>query len=623
MDHPFDFRTHFVQAGVAGAAADEHWYAAEDGRIAPLSSEECLFVVKSSGAPHVMTLQVLRALDLCREFRRLDEHVARIEAEIAELHGKRAEIRRVLDGLVTRRVLVSDGDFRERLSRAPARALTPMRAVFIRACDRPDRLAHLLASLVGYEQCHRAGRRYVLIDDSTAASHADAQRRQLRDFAKATRCEVHYVGHAEARTLAEALAKAHPRFRGAIPALLLRGAHPQAQRFGGGRSRNLALLLSAGSRLALLDDDLRLPLRRPDFATAGFDPDPDAPACTRFFDSMDEALEQGADVEEDPFELHLQACGQTLAACIDGPWPMRREALIGLDLGRLDRLKADARIVSTHHGSYGSSRSESTLWLYRSLDAAGREDFWRGRERYLRNTQAHHILYGASRARAVAVPGYTAFTLDNTTLLPCTNPVGRAEDSLAAALTHHCLPHSLSLELPVAIGHVQESQRRRFADTHSASAPRVNDCLRDFVIGQFEACKAAQPEQRLAFLAHALRDLAGASTQERVTHLQEYRRFVHAGIVQSLQQQLENTAAAPLYWEADVRAIAQAQAKALLANAPPRLAEWPQDLDAAGCARTLGEEFSALADACEAWPALWQHAAEQGDGWLDSTGSGG
>lgn len=101
---------------------------------------------------HVMTLQVLRALDLCREFRRLDDHIARIAAEIPELHGKRAAFQRVLDGLIQHRVLVSDADYAARLSRGAAREQPPLGRVFIRACDRPDRLAYLLASLVDYSR---------------------------------------------------------------------------------------------------------------------------------------------------------------------------------------------------------------------------------------------------------------------------------------------------------------------------------------------------------------------------------------------------------------------------------------------------------------------------------------
>jgi hypothetical protein len=56
----------------------------------------------------------------------------------------------------------------------------------------------------------------------------------------------------------------------------------------------------------------------------------------------------------------------------------------------------------------------------------------------------------------------------------------------------------------------------------------------------------------------------------------------------------------------------------LAACAAPRLAEWPETVDAAQCATALGTELDAMADACEHWPAMWRHAAEQGEGLLAS-----
>ena len=50
--------------------------------------------------------------------------------------------------------------------------------------------------------------------------------------------------------------------------------------------------------------------------------------------------------------------------------------------------------------------------------------------------------------------------MDNAFLLPCTNPVGRGEDSLAGALTRYTCPDVLVLDLPEAVGHVQETARK-------------------------------------------------------------------------------------------------------------------------------------------------------------------
>jgi hypothetical protein len=123
-----------------------------------------------------------------------------------------------------------------------------------------------------------------------------------------------------------------------------------------------------------------------------------------------------------------------------------------------------------------------------------------------------------------------------------------------------------------------------------------------------------EPGQRLALLALVMRDLAHASVRDRIDHLREYLNFVHADIIDRLQRQLEAATDAPVYWQADVRAIVQANAKRLLAaRAAPRLAEWPDDMDAAGCASMLSAELDAMADACEHWPAVWRYAAEQGE----------
>jgi hypothetical protein len=622
MDNPFNDNSippPRPEVALSRAQANAPKFASESGRVASLSSSHCLFRLSASGAPHVMTLQVLQALALCGEFRSLDEHVSRIESTVSGLVGKHEAIRRVLEDLIKRRLLLSDEDFISRLSRAPRRDPPAMRAVFIRACDRPDRLAHLLASLVHYERQYAARRRYVLIDDSVHAANVELHRDQLRQFELATRCEVRYVGQAESARLVERIARAVPQARDAAGHLLVRGAHAQAHRFGGGRSRNLALLLSAGSRLTLLDDDLILPLRRPDFARNGMDPHPEASAQPRFYPSMELALQSGSEVDEDPFEMHLQLCGHSLGASVGGRYELSRDELHGLTLDQLRMFAADTRIATTHHGSYGSSRSESTLWLYQISDPVAREQFWGDHESYQRNRGAHHLYYGAGRAHTHEFSGFTPFALDNSELLPCTNPVGRAEDSLGNALIHYCQPESVAVELPVAIGHVQESQRKRFRNTDAASVPRVNDFLREFVRRQFGSSRADDPAQRLDFLSHVLRDLSHARVGDRLDSLREFRSLVYSGIVEGLQRQLEKATEAPDYWREDVRAIVQVNTNELLdAGAAPRLAEWPQDIDTSACARALGAELESMADACEHWPVLWQYAAAQGNDLLVS-----
>jgi hypothetical protein len=328
--------------------------------------------------------------------------------------------------------------------------------------------------------------------------------------------------------------------------------------------------------------------------------------------NMEEALGYGEDVAQDPFALHLDACGQTLGSLSRTLYPLSHSALRGLNLSRLDLLSGASRIVSTQLATYGSARTETALWLYQ-LDAKSRAEFWRDRAGYMRNVEAQQIWFGAAQARVAETTGFTPFTLDNSILLPCTNPTGRGEDSLSSALTRYCHADALVIELPEAVAHVQESARKRSEATRSTYVPRVNHFLRDYVQRQFGLFKAADPGQRLRFLAEVLRDLAGASATDRIAHLREYLSYARADIIDRLQHQLEAASDAPVYWQADARAIVESNAKALLAKAAPRLGDWPEDIDAAGCASALAVELGGFADALEHWPALWQHAAEQGE----------
>lgn len=590
---------------------DAPLYASEDGVVASLSNNECIFQVKRNGDTHVMTFQVLQALDQSREFRTLDEHVARVMAAVPGLQAQREGVARVFEGLIARGLMLSDRGFLDRLARAGSREPAPMRAVFIRACDRPAQLEHLLGSLAEYERRFRANRHYVLLDDSATREAANRHRDLLREFARSSGCKLTYIGSSERERLITRLARAVPKAATILPHLL--GGTSDGARFGGGRGWNLALLLSAGARLTLFDDDHRLPLRRAERASTGLDPNPSSRASTQFYRNIENALGAGEEIDVDPFELHLAAVGRPLGALTGGTeYAIERNALRGLPLSRLDHLDGDAPILATHHGSYGSSRSESGTWLYQ-LPPAERAEFVRDRDSYLRNVELGSIWYGYRQARAAIAATFTPFALDNTVMLPCTNPFGRGEDALFSQVVRLCHPNALTLELPVAIGHVQEGQRPRSARTLAAHTPRFNYFVTDFVQRQLSEFYAEAPAQRLRLLAAHLRDVGAASERGRLHQLREYLAYVRADLIERLQQQYDGAQDAPVYWQADVRSIIEANGRALIAKGAPRLGDWSESVDATACATLLREETSLLADAYEAWPDLWEHASEQGE----------
>jgi hypothetical protein len=104
-------------------------------------------------------------------------------------------------------------------------------------------------------------------------------------------------------------------------------------------------------------------------------------------------------------------------------------------------------------------------------------------------------------------------------------------------------------------------------------------------------------------------DFAASASDALQSELATYRTYKRAELVSDLQRRLEGAGTqAPIYWEADLREIIQATSKELTRNNAPRLAEWPESLDAAGAAERLRAETRQLAAAVRAWPAAFELA---------------
>ena len=597
-------------ATAARVPSDAPLYAAVDAMVAPLSSEEYAFIARDSGERHVLSHHVLQSLDQCREFRSIDEHVARVTAVVPGL-TQQDRIRKGLEGLASTGLLVSDHDYLKRLERAPEAEPRTLHAIYIRACDRPEQLRTLLDSLANYERKFRVARPIVLLDDSIHEKNRDRNRDLLREFARAVGNPVSYVGPAERGKLRQRLSKAVPQAAASLDWLLERG--PRTRRGGGGRSWNIALLLSAGRMFALLDEDFRFPLHRHADTRPGLDPNPASAASARFYRRLDDALDAGEEDEQDPFEQHLAVCGNRLGATITQPgYTIDRESLRGINLGRLEHLRGDARVLYTLNGTCGSSGTESALWLYQ-LDAESRAEFWADRDAYLRNIEAQSLWYGWLRAKPATQAYFSPFLFDNRDMLPCTNPDGRGEDGLASAATRFCHPGSLVMHLPTAIGHAQEVSRKRSDVTMAPLTPRFNHYLRDYVSNQLGSAKARDPGRRINLLGELAADLANADTATMIGSLQEYLGFVRADIVERLQNQFELLQDAPVYWQADVREIVRNNGNALLRKGAPRLADWDEGIDDAGCADAARAELLDMAQGWRDWPAIWNAAREQGE----------
>ena len=589
-------------------------YASVEGVAVSLSEEEVVFQTRGRDEAQVLTTQVLLTMDQCRPFRSMDEQVAEVIRKVPGL-SNHDRARQGLEMLARTGLLLSDAELRER-SREHARQPAPLAGLCIRACDRPDSVKRLLASLASNENQHHPGHGVILLDDSRDEDNARQNADLLRQYGDTTSCAVHYIGSRQQHNLKKVLYKALPRQHDEIDALLDR----PDRGFGGGRTWNMALLLTAGRRMVLLDEDFELPLKVLAGSNSGLSLDPAAAAAAWFHPDQHGALTAGEPVDGDPFTLHLNYAGVALGdALASACWTLDREDMRGRTVQELRGLYEGFRVLTTFNGTRGSSGMAHSQALF-LLDAASRARLCTGRDAYLRNLAAENLWHGHAHAHPANQGYMTPFAVDNSELLPCTRVAGRNEDALFNTLARFCHPRSQAMHLPCTIGHVQEAGRGREKARMGQRAWQVNVNTFAFetLLNHLDRCISDDPAQRMQFAAGVFEDIAAANEHSQIVHLREYLNYERGDMIAKLQRQLVSAPDAQVYWQADVRALIAANARAMADNQPPRLNDWPEDIDAAGCAAQLRDSMSGLAAGLRAWPDMWAWAEQQGERLLES-----
>lgn len=593
-------------------------HASIDGVAFPLGTDECVFRPRGGGEPHVMTVDVLTALDSTRAFRTLDEHAFDVARRLPQLAGRSAAVRPVLENLAARGLLVDDAGFLARLDGRSARAtVAPFRALVVRTCDRPARLAALLETLAANEAAHRGGHRLVVIDDSRDADAVARNAEVVRSHAAAARIDARHIAPAGWARALERWRRAVPEAAPAIDGLLARDAAGQP-RAGGGKAFNLALLLSAGARFAILDDDFLLPLRRHGGADRRCRLDPDRAPASTFHGALQAALDDGVAFDGDPVAAHLAWCGHALGDLIASDPAMRpaRADLRGLEPARLGDLSGSTRILATVNGHRGHSGSAGRDWLF-LLGPAERADFSRDREHYLATLARPHVVFADDAFVLAQRSVFTPFMVDAGALLAPTVATGRNEDYLFGALNQALWPASRVLRTPYSIGHRQEDAGLPKAPRVVAEQATLAEFVGDWLTQRGVEVRGADPDRRLARIADLLDDLVDAPAATRVDLLSEYLAMRRADLVRRLQDAFAAAPDAPVYWQADVRERIEANGRALVSAEPPRLAGWPEGLDAGACADRLAAELASFTRALRGWPVLFAHAAARGERLLD------
>lgn len=501
----------------ASPAIDQARFLAAPYNARLVDRETTLLLVKGETLAREVSLQLVRILSQCDRYRSLDEHAAHAVRAL-QLPGHQIEaVRQGLDRLVEMGLLHSAQALLDRMCRSADdrdTTLPPPRILFIRTCARAQALERLLESattrpLPGWLE------HIIVLDDAPDAADQQAARRVIDRFRSRLPCRLDHINHDRRTRLLRWIAEDAGIDSEVLAWSVLGNSSDPAPSYGA--SLNLALLLAAGERFLIMDDDAT-------FETFELPGEQQGPAFRRrqsarlHFPEPDWSLTEGhyPSSERHPAEAHAEFLGASANSLADRAGPDMDRLLADLDPPMLARLDGSARIRLTSSGTLGDPGTGGIHWLF-AEDPRHLGPLCENRQRY-------HDLIGQRRlARCADAPAATdAFALmtttltgiDNTDPLLPTQPRGSNEDLLFGALVRYAHPASLQMGLPHMLCHARPKPRRWRPEDIGRPRPLNRG---DFLAAQLEILHQSAPagdfEQRTTLLAEALNNLACARHQ--------------------------------------------------------------------------------------------------------------
>ncbi len=570
-------------------------FASVMGSAADLGGGECVFR-SQDGQTHVMTHQVLQALDRCRAFLTLAEHVQSVQQILPKVPGE--GIARVLESLVSRRLLISEADFIAGLRGAASSASPARMRMIVRGGTSPVAIAPLLESLAQSSDWPADIERVQLLWDSADAEARSSGLAATRLFAERSACKTEWVDAIDLRASLRQLCGKDARQLAA--AELIFGTAGGADHQG----YNLALALAGGQRSFILDEQMRWPLQRTDDAARGLDLCAQNVRSAGFFPDLGSALAESTAPESatSAWRAHFDACGARLADLLaDDGW--RAGDLRGRALSECLSTSGSARIAATLTGSRGCHRGIELEDLF-LLAGSARAAFAGDREAYMRQLGRGSARHGVDRAQLIRRSALVPLSVDGRGFLPFALPYGGAPGWTFSSMLHLVDPEALLLQLPDSIGIAAAATEIGRDIGKRARSRGPGQFVADYLATRTPDIQADTPAARMQTAAALLQDLAQSSDARLGDQVSEYVQYLRSELIGKLQSVAEAAGTdAPVHWLADLRSLITANGRALIDTTSARLSG---DDEADTSHRALRQRLVQTAEAMMVWPVLWE-----------------
>jgi hypothetical protein len=563
--------------------------------------------------------EVFASLVRCVEFQTIDQHTATIIEQNPGMKDQQAAISQVFQKMLETGIMVSAKATCDRLiskvdiAESEKEDNEPVAAII--TWERPQALERLLDSIVKNCDTKTIHRLYV-IDDSRKAENINKNKILVEKYSPELDTVVQYFGQDEQLLLIDGLVQKHPGLKHAIRFLV--DQSKWRDQWTSGLNRNLALLLSCGRRLVMLDDDTICDVYEP--------PEPrphitfsDNPREADFFGSEQEWAHLHQPINPDPIKRHMQCLGLPLSEALNvlGQNHLKPAGLSNATALQVSELRPDSRVLMTECGSLGCPGSSNNTWLpdmaprslkrmlnseQKTTNALSRRKVWSGRN------QPHF----APRPNMSQITGF-----DNRQMLPPYLPIMRSEDRLFGFMLDYIFPSAVTLDYPWAIPHLPLPERE-WNDSHLSFKPADNfpGFFFEKVLENKSSCLSESGADRLSHLSALFRDMAAAPDHSLISMYRQDRLHNSSARLKQLDNLLKEAESTPVNWRNYLRnGIGQLNADLDVASRddfPVR--GLPQSLDGTELIAFWKDVWLGFADALAAWPEIRTAAAEYIDG---------
>jgi hypothetical protein len=521
-------------------------------RAYPVNDGNLLLHNTRNGKRAMVKPEVYASLLLCDQLKTMDKHAEAIIERNPGMQGQEASIRDVLQTMLNSGMMISAKNARNELIRKidtqPGEKEYSAPVVAILTWERPQALERLLESITANCETGSLHRIYV-IDDSRKSENIALNQELTSRFSSKISAPLQYFGRSEQQSLVDELVKQLPEHEDSINFL---ANHTRwRDHWTAGLSRNLALLLSCGRRLVMMDDDAICEVYDPPRPKRDvtFSDDPREAA---FFGNEQEWAHLKQPLNPDPIKRHMQCLGMTFSEAMNelGLNHLKPAGFANATALQLSELNTESAVLVTECGSLGCPGSINNTWLpgmaetslktmltsqEKTTQALTSRKVWSGRN------QPHF----APRSNMSQITGF-----DNREMLPPYLPILRGQDRLFGQMLDFIIPKSLVLDYPWAIPHLPIPDRQwRDRDLNFKPA---DSFPKFFVekINEFKAsCLSTSPTDRLLTLASWFKSMSSTDADTLTAMYIDSRLRRDSDLLQQLNTLLAQAETAPVNWQ--------------------------------------------------------------------------